>query len=363
MSDDVERTLCQLPSCYVYKAPPRTSAEGYRASNFPKDHMWTGKLKIVAKGREASIFLIDENNAVFAASPVTEGSVERTVDSGRYFILKIVNPLGKHAYIGLAFNERNDAFDFNVALQEHKAECEREDQAAAGITSALSSPMRDLSLKAGEKIKINVPKRRKDPIEEGGSGFNAGPSGSNNMGILLPKPRADTESTPSSSFPLPKPSAPPSATSSGSSASTDQDVFGSFTSSSSASSSFSTDTEAFPSSDPFATANLADPFAGFKSSASSASTPASGPFVNEGGADPFSSSSDPFGSGFTPTATSTDPFESSTITSAPNNAPPLSSSDSDPFAIFGSSKPVAPAPAQPPPKPTGNLIDFDLMNS
>ena len=82
--------------------------------------MWTGKLRIVAKGRNASIFLIDERNQVFAASPVTEGSVERTVDSGRYFVLKIVNPEGKHAYIGLAFNERNDAFDFNVALQEHK---------------------------------------------------------------------------------------------------------------------------------------------------------------------------------------------------------------------------------------------------
>lgn len=42
------------------------------------------------------------------------------VDSGRYFILRIQNAQGKHAYIGIAFNERNDAFDFNVALQEHK---------------------------------------------------------------------------------------------------------------------------------------------------------------------------------------------------------------------------------------------------
>jgi adaptin ear-binding coat-associated protein 1/2 len=120
MSDEVERTLCQLPSVFVYKAPTRTSAEGYRASNFPKDHMWAGKLRIVAKGRQASIILIDANtNAVFATCPYGEGAVERTVDSGRYFILRIVNAQGKHAYIGIAFNERNDAFDFNVALQEH----------------------------------------------------------------------------------------------------------------------------------------------------------------------------------------------------------------------------------------------------
>ena len=74
--------------------------------------------------------------AVFAKCPVKEGSVEKGVytkrpvikyvtwcpvtDSGRYFVLKITNANGQHAFIGMAFNERNDAFDFNVALQEHK---------------------------------------------------------------------------------------------------------------------------------------------------------------------------------------------------------------------------------------------------
>jgi hypothetical protein len=38
----------------------------------------------------------------------------------RYFVLKIQNAQGKHAFIGIAFNERNDAFDFNVALSEFK---------------------------------------------------------------------------------------------------------------------------------------------------------------------------------------------------------------------------------------------------
>jgi hypothetical protein len=49
-------------------------------------------------------------------------NIDKTLvtDSGRYFVLKIVNEQGRHAFIGIAFNERNDAFDFNVALQEHK---------------------------------------------------------------------------------------------------------------------------------------------------------------------------------------------------------------------------------------------------
>jgi hypothetical protein len=65
------------------------------------------------------ITLLDSNtNQIFAACSVTEeSSVERTLDSGRYFVLKIQNAQGKYAFIGVAFNERNDAFDFNVALQ------------------------------------------------------------------------------------------------------------------------------------------------------------------------------------------------------------------------------------------------------
>jgi ferric-dicitrate binding protein FerR (iron transport regulator) len=106
------------------------------------------------------IYLIDDKNAVFASCPVTDdAAVERTLDSGRYFVLRIQNAQGKHAFIGIAFNERNDSFDFNVALQEHKSECEREDQAAAqaatGITTA-AAPTRDFSLKDGQKIHVNI---------------------------------------------------------------------------------------------------------------------------------------------------------------------------------------------------------------
>ena len=42
------------------------------------------------------------------------------LDSGRYFVLRITNDKGRHAFIGICFNERNDAFDFNVALAEFK---------------------------------------------------------------------------------------------------------------------------------------------------------------------------------------------------------------------------------------------------
>ena len=96
---------------------------------------------------------------IFATCPVHDDTcVEKTTDSGRYFVLKIQNAQGRHAFIGIAFNERNDAFDFNMALAEHKGECEREDRASqvSSMVTDLTRPHRDLSLKQGEKITVKI---------------------------------------------------------------------------------------------------------------------------------------------------------------------------------------------------------------
>lgn len=131
--------------------------EGHRASDWPKDPTWTGKLKIVAKGNLLAIILMDANNNVFAVCKVTDdAAVERTLDSGRYFVLRITNEQGRHAFIGIAFNERNDAFDFNVALSEFKSELEREELANKLSSDVPVGPMKDMSLKEGEKIKIKI---------------------------------------------------------------------------------------------------------------------------------------------------------------------------------------------------------------
>ena len=55
-----------------------------RASDFPKDHTWSGKLKIVAKGRQAAIILMDAKNQAFAVCPVTEGAVEKSIIHALY---------------------------------------------------------------------------------------------------------------------------------------------------------------------------------------------------------------------------------------------------------------------------------------
>eukprot|EP01035_Chromulina_nebulosa_P026075 gene26075-34089_t len=138
------------------------SADGHKASDWPTTSIWSGKMKIVEKGKTANIILLDANNQVFAVCPVTdESAVEKTLDSSRYFALRIVNPAGKKAYIGIAFNERNDAFDFNVTLAEHRAMIERENSSFGHVdsndkTSSLISPLRDLTMKEGEKVTIKI---------------------------------------------------------------------------------------------------------------------------------------------------------------------------------------------------------------
>ena len=59
---------------------------------------------------------------LFAACPVDAFpglAVEAVSDSSRYFVLRLQDPSGRHAFVGMGFQDRGDAFDFNVALQEH----------------------------------------------------------------------------------------------------------------------------------------------------------------------------------------------------------------------------------------------------
>lgn len=91
--EDFERTLCQIRECFVFKIPTRSSAAGHRAADWPKEPAMKASLKVASKGKLAIITLANgQTGQIFATCPISDDSaVERTLDSGRYFVLRIKN--------------------------------------------------------------------------------------------------------------------------------------------------------------------------------------------------------------------------------------------------------------------------------
>uniref|UniRef100_A0A1D1XFA9 Uncharacterized protein At1g03900 n=1 Tax=Anthurium amnicola TaxID=1678845 RepID=A0A1D1XFA9_9ARAE len=170
----VEHTLLVVREVAVYKIPPRSSSGGYKCGEWlQSDKIWSGRLRVVSCRERCEIRLEDPSSGdLFAACFVLpgqrEGSVETVLDSSRYFVLKIEDGRGKHAFIGLGFVERNEAFDFNVALSDHEKYVRREQEKEAAGSGGLTEGGNDGSthidihpavnhrLKEGETIRINV---------------------------------------------------------------------------------------------------------------------------------------------------------------------------------------------------------------
>lgn len=175
----IERVRCCIPDTHVFKLPPRPTAGGWRGADWDKE-VWQGTLKVVERGDLTVILLIDRNTgAMFAVCPVKDGAVDRCIDSSRYFVLRVENANGGHMFVGMAFNERNDAFDFNTALEDAR----REKEVEAGLAQLELGPSKDYSIKDGEKLHISVskvagkpPARRSKTGATGKTGFGLKPS-------------------------------------------------------------------------------------------------------------------------------------------------------------------------------------------
>lgn len=122
---------------------------------------------MVERSEETAVLLVDtaEERNIFAVCPIRHNvdgknnvgnGVDRCIDSSRYFVLRIQNAQGRHMYIGLAFNERNDAFDFNTALEDSRREKEVEMNVASGMIGGNNKGV-DYKMKEGEKIRVNIP--------------------------------------------------------------------------------------------------------------------------------------------------------------------------------------------------------------
>ncbi|KAL4190343.1 hypothetical protein AMTRI_Chr07g24230 [Amborella trichopoda] len=211
--ESVEHTLLVVREVAVYKIPPRSTSGGYKCGEWlQSDKIWSGRLRVVSCKDRCEIRLEDPNTCeLFAACFVLPGqrenSVETVLDSSRYFVLKIEDGSGKHAFIGLGFAERNEAFDFNVALSDHEKYVKRENERESGEESDDSHidihPAVNQRLKEGETIRINV--KNKPSTGTGmlsAAGLSGGSSG-------ITKPKLSLAPPPSGSGKIRSPLPPP----------------------------------------------------------------------------------------------------------------------------------------------------------
>jgi hypothetical protein len=146
--------------CYAYNVPPATSASGYKAADWG-NCIWKGKLQVCAKGEILVIKLLDSSGKIFAACPLPPGVaidkvVERTVDSSRYFVLTMSDKSGRKAHLGMGFDDRNDAFDFNATIQDYRRQNDAPKDTIKPFASAAAAPVPDRSLKQGDRIEVQL---------------------------------------------------------------------------------------------------------------------------------------------------------------------------------------------------------------
>jgi hypothetical protein len=160
-ADAIQRVLFVCQKVHVYQIPPLTSAKGYNAASWtanPKSEIAVVRVRVIETALsddEVSTAVVLETldtGELFAAAPYTNAAVvEQVLDSSRFFAIRVQNGNMK-ATLGIGFEDRSQAFDFGVTLQEARKVMD-----GGTPTSKKEVEKQDFSLKEGEMITINLP--------------------------------------------------------------------------------------------------------------------------------------------------------------------------------------------------------------
>ncbi|MCJ1261548.1 hypothetical protein MMC22_001413 [Lobaria immixta] len=187
--DAIQRVLFIASSVHVYNIPPLTSNKGYLAAHWTADsnkrQIFTARLRVLETaipdpdgGESLSTEILLEDPAtgqLFAGAPYTDaGAVEAALDSGRFFAVRVVGDGGRKAVLGIGFEERGEAIDFGITLQEvRKVQGIDVETGRKGLTGKkavgkeLVKEKKDLSLKEGETIHVDIGQKGRRKKEEG----------------------------------------------------------------------------------------------------------------------------------------------------------------------------------------------------
>ncbi|KAM3458357.1 hypothetical protein MY3296_000563 [Beauveria thailandica] len=206
-ADAIQRVLFMAEKVHVYSIPPMASMRGHVAASWttdPSRQIFSARIRVIETCYDSSpspspsssssphqqqqlkVDTVLEDPAtgqLFAASPYGDpAAVDPATDSSRFFALTVRDEAGRKAVLGIGFEERPEAFDFAVALQEARKALGWEAAAAAAAAvggdvgqragrggedekkkkkkktaaEAGDPPTKDYSLKEGETITINI---------------------------------------------------------------------------------------------------------------------------------------------------------------------------------------------------------------
>ena len=220
-SDAIQRVLFIASSVHIYSIPPASSTKGYLASSWtgPSSsptarQIFTARLRLIETAipnasntdetvKTDVVFEDPSTGQLFAAAPYTDaGAVEQVLDSSRFFAVTVVGDGGRKAVLGIGFEERSEAIDFGIALQEvRKFQGVGKENAPVGKKKPVGKfglvekehEKKDFSLKEGQTIHIDIgnkPRRRQEHCDEKDGRYIAPPSGGLAMSFLPPPPSA-----------------------------------------------------------------------------------------------------------------------------------------------------------------------------
>jgi hypothetical protein len=185
----IQRVLFVTNTVHVYQIPPITSTKGFSASSWTSptqptaQQIFVARLRIIETaidGRLKGDVVLEDGSTgdLFAAAPYTSPAVvEQASDSSRFFAVRVQGEGGMKATLGIGFEDRSVAFDFGVALGEVRKVLGMEQNSSSGARAAQlgkkieQEQQKDFSLKAGEKIVVQVGgKGRRPPPPAGDAG-------------------------------------------------------------------------------------------------------------------------------------------------------------------------------------------------
>ncbi|XP_013910146.1 PREDICTED: adaptin ear-binding coat-associated protein 2-like [Thamnophis sirtalis] len=116
--------------------------------------------------------------------------------------LSLVFLTGRRAFIGIGFVDRGDAFDFNVALQDHFKWVKQQTELAKEAQNPTQVPKLDLGFKDGQTITLSIGNMKK---KDGSLGSKPRTADNAGLPLLPPPPGGKTPflPTPEEQLPLP----------------------------------------------------------------------------------------------------------------------------------------------------------------